>query len=159
MQANQSFIFIRTGGQDSLMYIQDLKRSQWCVSYYPTRKSICFLYSRAQLPKTFSVHAWMLVSQQWLKNNTWKHFPKILNLPVVIVQSFRHFFASVLLSSTVYFHSGLCLRSPIKTKNKDFWSEIKLQDNFLKLSCFVFRQSRLSYTWLKEVILNPAWLK
>lgn len=55
-----------------------------------------------------------------IKNNTWKHFPKILNLPVVIVQSFRHFFASVLLSSTVYFHSGLCLRRPIKLKTKIF---------------------------------------
>lgn len=57
-----------------------------------------------------------------IKNITWKHYPKLLNLPVVIVQSFRHFFASVLLAGTVYFHSGLCLRRLIETKNKGFWS-------------------------------------
>ena len=53
MQANESFIFIKTREQDSLMYLQDLKRSQGCVFYFPTDKSISFLYSRAQLPKSF----------------------------------------------------------------------------------------------------------
>lgn len=53
MQANESFIFIKTREQDSLMYLQDLERSQGCVPYFSTEKSISFLYSRAQLPKSF----------------------------------------------------------------------------------------------------------
>lgn len=47
-------------------------------------------------------------------NNTWKHFPKIFILPIVMVWGFRHFFASVLHSTTVYFHNRLYLRRLIK---------------------------------------------
>lgn len=62
-QANKSFIFIKTREQDSLMYLQNLERSQGCVSYFPTEKSISSLYSRAQLPKSFlSIPEYQLLS-------------------------------------------------------------------------------------------------
>ena len=51
MQANESFIFIKTREQDSLMYLQDLKRSKDVSLISPQRNSSAFFIQELNCQK------------------------------------------------------------------------------------------------------------
>lgn len=62
MQANESFIFIKTREQDSLMYLQDLERIKKDVSLIsPQRNQLSLFIQETQCQKVFYLR--MLVTQ------------------------------------------------------------------------------------------------